>query len=99
MSQVGRKSDTIGARRDRLRLTLWGAPLVLDVAALVLDLRRVGPSARATAGPFLTAGVGMAAGAILDRVGLLRLLVRGRLLGRVSRRRACVGLAGSLDVV
>src|SRR2546426_9228745 len=83
-SQSGRKSDTIGARRDRVRLALWGAALILGVAALAVDPRRVWPSARGTAGPFLTLGVVIAAGALIDRLGAFRLVARVLIPTRAS---------------
>jgi Na+/H+ antiporter NhaD/arsenite permease-like protein len=78
------RSDTIGARRDPLRLILWSAASCLVAGALVLDLDRIVPAAAVTARPFFTLAVVITCAAIADRLGVFRTLARFLIPERAS---------------
>lgn len=78
------RSDTIGARRDPLRLILWTVAVCLVVAALVVDFGRILPAAAVTARPFLTLGVVITGAAIAERIGVFRALARFLIPERAS---------------
>lgn len=80
------RSDTISARRDPLRLAIWGASVAATITAAALEPRRVRTALRGTAGPFATLAVVIMAGALFDRMGLFRILARLLIPDRASPR-------------
>ena len=84
-------SATIAAHRDWIRICAWAVALGLMLAALLL---RGGLVARAMGSawpPFLTLAGVIAAGLVLDRVGVFRLLARLVIPAAASDRLATVG--------
>src|SRR5205823_6160100 len=69
-------SATISARRDRLRLIIWGVAVGLGLAASLLHGSRVGQAARSTAEPFLTLAVVILIGVLGERAGVFRFVSR-----------------------
>jgi Na+/H+ antiporter NhaD/arsenite permease-like protein len=86
LPKVSSESDAIRTRRDPLPYAVWGVAAVLVGAALLVDPPRLWPAARATAGSFLTLGVLIAGGVLVDRMGLFRLLARLLISSRASPR-------------
>ncbi|MGH2596176.1 MAG: SLC13 family permease [Actinomycetota bacterium] len=70
------EEDTIPSPRDPLRTIMWGGGGVVLAAAVAFRYRVVLPTATLTAGPFLTLAVVIAGAAVLERLGVLRLLAR-----------------------
>jgi len=88
------RSARIPARRDPVRIGIWGAPLgLLAVAAVVRHALLLG-AAGTTWPAFLTLAVVIAGGLALDAAGLFRLLARLVTPAAASTRLAAVGALG-----